>query len=248
MKILILGSGTCVPSLRRNAPAYLLDAEGLLVLIDCGSGTLLQLERAGKSYRDIDAVFITHRHPDHFADLMPLIHALIATPGFTREKGLSVFAPREFIDYYNLAFMPLFRRITGFNVYLKKIHPSMEYGPFSIRSTRTIHPGEGYAIRFQYNGRGVVFTGDTGYDSRIVEISRGADVLIADCSFLESEKAKGHMSARECGILAREAGVSRLILSHLYPSSMPDEARLTEAQREFTGDIILAEDLMELEI
>ncbi|HHN65197.1 MAG TPA: ribonuclease Z, partial [Nitrospirae bacterium] len=80
MQLLILGSGTCVPSLQRNAPGYLLELEGMRVLVDCGSGILLQLERAGRSYRDIDAVFITHSHPDHISDLMPLIHALIATP------------------------------------------------------------------------------------------------------------------------------------------------------------------------
>ena len=70
MKLIVLGSGTCVPSLKRSAPAYYLEAEGKQILIDCGGGTLLQLEKIGKSYKDIDAVFITHTHPDHIADLM----------------------------------------------------------------------------------------------------------------------------------------------------------------------------------
>ncbi len=248
MKILILGSGTCVPSLKRNAPGYLLEAGNKQILVDCGSGILLQLERAGKSYRDIDAVFITHRHPDHFSDLMPLIHALVATPNFTREKDLFVFGPKEFGDYYTLAFLPIFRRFSNFSIHLKKIHAKMEFDPFKITSTRTLHFGEGYAIRFEHNNKSVVFTGDTAYDKRIVEISKGADLLIADCSFPESEKSKGHMSAKECGVLAKEAGVSRLILSHLYPSSISDSDRVLEAQKEFNGEIILAEDLMEIEI
>ena len=69
MKLIVLGSGTCVPSLKRNAPGYYIEAEDYRILVDCGSGTLLQLERAGRNYKDLDAVFITHRHPDHFADL-----------------------------------------------------------------------------------------------------------------------------------------------------------------------------------
>src|SRR4030066_2105550 len=103
MKLIILGSGTCVPSLKRSAPGYYLQAEDWQALVDCGSGTLLQLERAGKSYKDIDAVFITHGHPDHFADLMPLIHALLATPKFRREKDLYIVAPGGFIAYYEKA-------------------------------------------------------------------------------------------------------------------------------------------------
>jgi len=248
MKILILGSGTCVPSLRRNSPGYLLEAGDKQILVDCGSGTLLQLEKAGKSYRDIDAVFITHRHPDHFSDLMPLIHALVATPNFIRQKDLFIFGPKEFGDYYTLAFLPIFRRIINFSLHLKKIHAKMEFAPFMIKSTRTVHFGEGYAIRFEYNHKSVVFTGDTAYDKRIVEISKGADLLIADCSFPDHEKSRGHMSSKECGILAREAGVSKLLLSHLYPSSTPDSDRVLEAQKEFNGDIILAEDLMEIEV
>ena len=86
MKLIILGSGTCVPSLKRSAPGYYLHAEDWQALVDCGSGTLLQLERAGKSYKDIDAVFITHGHPDHFADLMPLVHALLATQNSGERK------------------------------------------------------------------------------------------------------------------------------------------------------------------
>jgi ribonuclease BN (tRNA processing enzyme) len=102
MKLTVLGSGTCVPSLKRNAPGYLLEADGLQALVDCGSGILLQLEKAGRSYRDIDAVFITHRHPDHFADLIPLVQALLATPNYKREKDLFIIAPEGFRAYYNM--------------------------------------------------------------------------------------------------------------------------------------------------
>jgi ribonuclease BN (tRNA processing enzyme) len=69
MKLIVLGSGTGVPSLVRNAPGYFTEALGQELLLDCGSGTLLQMERVGKRYHTLDAVLMTHTHPDHIGDL-----------------------------------------------------------------------------------------------------------------------------------------------------------------------------------
>ena len=68
MQLIVLGSGTTVPSALRNAAGYYLAVHNQEFLIDCGSGVLVQLERTGKSYRTLDAVFITHTHPDHIGD------------------------------------------------------------------------------------------------------------------------------------------------------------------------------------
>ena len=59
---------------------------------------------------------------------------------------------------------------------------------------------------------------------------------------------KGHLSAKECGLVAKKAGVKKLVLSHLYPADTPDIARVREAEEVFEGKVILAEDLMEIEI
>ena len=244
MKLTVLGSGTCVPSLNRNAPGYFLTAGDCRILVDCGSGTLLQLERAGKSYRDIDAVFITHGHPDHFADLMPLIHALIATPGYKRQRDLSIVGPEGFIAYYNKAVAPIFGSIRDFPVQTIAIDDKLAFGPFQVCAAKTVHSADSIAYRFEHNSRSVVFTGDTDYDQEVIALAGGADLLIADCSFPDSLKAKGHLSAGECGLVARKAGVGKLLLSHLYPAPSPYSDRVTESRINFGGDIMLAEDLM----
>ena len=64
MKLTILGSGTCVPSLKRNAPSNYLKIGDKQILVDCGSGTLLQLEKANLTYNEIDIVCISHYHTD----------------------------------------------------------------------------------------------------------------------------------------------------------------------------------------
>ena len=248
MKLIILGSGTCVPSLERNASGYFLEADECSVLVDCGSGTLLQLVRAGKSYKDIDAVFITHTHPDHFADLMPLVHALLATPEFKREKDLHIIAPGKFVEYYERAITPIFGEMRDFSIQISGIEDKMDFGPFNLFTAKTVHSIDSIAYRFENGGRSVVFTGDADYDQGIIALSEGADLLIADCSFPDSMKAKGHLSSRECGIVAQKAGVKKLLLSHLYPSGTPDIARVKESREVFDGEVVLAEDLMEIEI
>jgi ribonuclease BN (tRNA processing enzyme) len=248
MKLIILGSGTCIPSLKRNAPGYYLEAEECRILIDCGSGTLLQLEKAGRSYKDIDAVFITHRHPDHFADLMPLVHALLATPKFRREKALSIVAPKGFDKYYSQAVESVLGKPRDFPVQLIGIEDKFAVGPFHVFTVKTIHSTDSVAYRLEHKNKSVVFTGDADYDQGIISLSANADILVADCSFPDSQKAKGHLTAKECGLIAKKAGVKKLLLSHLYPSDVSDAGRVREAQEFFDRDVVLAEDLMEIEI
>jgi ribonuclease BN (tRNA processing enzyme) len=248
MKLIVLGSGTCVPSLKRNAPGYYLEAKGRQVLVDCGSGTLLQLERAEKSYKDIDAVFITHLHPDHFADLMPLIHALLATPGFKRKKGLFVIGPDKFRDYYEKAIASVLGTPRDFSIHVIEIKDRLVLDPFRIFSAKTVHSHNSIAYRFEEGKKSLVFTGDSTYDEGIVKLSKDADLLVADCSFPHSLKTPAHLSSKECGLIAKEAGVKRLLLSHLYPADIPDTERIKECKEVFDGDVTLAEDLMEIEI
>ena len=248
MKLIILGSGTCVPSLKRGAPGYLLEAEDWRVLVDCGSGTLLQLERAGRSYKDIDAVCITHMHPDHFADLMPLIHALLHTPKFKREKDLSIVAPGGFAAYYEKAIKSIIGEASDFDVNVFEIHEKMELGPFNIFAAKTVHSADSLAYRFEQAGKSAVFTGDADYDQALIELSTKVDILIADCSFPDTQKVKGHLTPKECGLIAKKSGAKKLLLSHLYPADASDSARVREAREFFDGKVVLAEDLMEMEI
>jgi len=247
MKLIVLGSGTCVPSLKRNAPGYYMEADGLQILVDCGSGTLLQLERAGRSYKDIDAVFITHKHPDHFSDLMPLIQALLATPKFKREKKLSIIGPAEFITYYNKAIFTVLGEHLNFPVETVEIGEKFNFIPFQILSAKTVHSRDSLAYRFEYGDTSVVFTGDTDYDEGIVALSGKSDMLIADCSYPDRMKARGHLTAKECGLIAKKAEVKKLLLSHIYPVNESDQDLIRESKEAFDGEVVLAEDLMEFD-
>jgi ribonuclease BN (tRNA processing enzyme) len=248
MKFVVLGSGTCVPSLKRNAPGYYLESGGTGVLVDCGSGTLLQLERSGRSYRNIDAVCVSHMHPDHFADLMPLIHALRATPGFKRKKALTLIGPEGFGRYYDLSIASIIGNPKEFKIEVLEIEDSFVLEPFVITTVMTVHSERSLAYRFEEKGSTIVYTGDAAYDDGLIDISRGADLLVIDASFPESMKVRNHLTSRECGLVAERARVRRLLLSHLYPVDVSDEERLNECREVYSGDVSLAEDLMEIDI
>ncbi len=99
------------------------------------------------------------------------------------------------------------------------------------------------AYRFEVGGKALVLSGDCDYDPGIVALSREADVLVLDCSCPDALKFPGHLAASECGSVAREASVKRLLLSHLYPVIAGEDTRLKECQAAFQGDVRLAEDL-----
>lgn len=248
MKVIILGSGTCVPSLERNAPGYYLEVSGKHILVDCGSGTILQLEKAGKSYRDINAVFVTHIHPDHISDLMPFIHALVATPGYKRENDLLAVGPKDFKKFYESCISFVIKRPRTFIIELVEIEEKLDLGYLHVFSRKTVHSENSIAYRFEDGKKSVVFTGDCDYDEGIIELSRNADLLIADCSFPDSMKVAGHLTPKECGLIARKAKIKKLVLSHIYPAYYPDSQRLEECRYVFDGHVLLAEDLMEINV
>lgn len=176
MKLIILGSGTCVPSLKRGAPAYFLEAGGKQIVIDCGECTLLQLQKSGKSYRDTDAVFITHPHPDHVAGVMPFVHALIATPFFEREKDLSIIGPKGIKKFYEGCVASVMGKPKTFSIHIIEIEDKMDYPPFMVFTAPTVHSENSIAFRFEHAGKSVVITGDADYDNALVELSKNAGV------------------------------------------------------------------------
>jgi len=248
MKLIVLGSGTCVPSAQRCSPGYYLETEDTGILIDCGSGVLRQLDRAERDFSSLDAVFITHAHPDHIADLLPLIHALLATPGLTIKKPLPIFGPPEVGTFIEMCISSLMGRIKELPIVFHESGGKIDIKDIFVFSSRTMHSVNSFAYRFEQGERSVVITGDSDYDSRLVEFSMKATLLVADCSFLDEEKVAGHMVPRECGLLAKEAGVRTLILSHIYPSQYPETERLKECRRVYDGTVVLAEDMMEFDV
>ncbi|HIJ83859.1 MAG: beta-lactamase domain protein [Magnetococcales bacterium] len=249
MKCIVLGSGTGIPSPSRNSAGYFLEAGGLNLLVDCGPGTMRRLVRARKGIANLDAVFITHTHPDHVSDLTPIIHAL-RVGGGGRRKKLTVYGPSGFKDYFDRIVLTQVRLPELFALEALEVEERMTLGSLTVQTFPTVHVEHLNSVgyRFEENGRSVVFSGDCDYSQGLIDGAHRADVLILDCCTLDSDKMEGHLSAGLAGLVAAKAEVKHLIPTHFYPIPAADSEREQECRIQFSGKITLAEDLMVFEV
>jgi ribonuclease BN (tRNA processing enzyme) len=250
MKLTVLGSGTSVPNLQRNSAGYLLEENGQRFLIDFGYGNIHQLLRLGITYHDIDRIFFTHPHPDHMCDLIPFLFAS-KYPLDPRTRDLPIIAGPGFAGYFE-------RMMQAFNHWLSpdsyKVQiieldkEKREFDGLEVTAGKVQHIEMSRGFRFtNVEGKMVTFSGDTDYCDEIVELGRRADLLILECSTPDDMKVEKHLTPELCGRIAREAGCKTLLLSHFYPPCEMSSV-LASCQREFSGKIILADDLTTVDL
>jgi ribonuclease BN (tRNA processing enzyme) len=249
-RVTILGSGTCVPYGRRGPAGYAVEAGGETVLVDSGSGTLDRMLRADIDYRRLAAVAYTHTHPDHTADLAPLLFALNFTPGFEREQPLSILGPPGFEDFLAAleSIYPGIRPRSYRRDVVEMGDSELALGAGAVVSRRVEHAGlAAVAYRFEVDGARIVFSGDTSYCPGIVDIARRADLLVIEASSPFDGDPGPHLNAALAGRIASEAGARRVVLTHQYPSCDEHDMPALVA-RHFDGQVLVGEDLMVLEV
>jgi ribonuclease BN (tRNA processing enzyme) len=255
LKVIVLGSGSCVPSFKRYPSSYFFYPLGLKEnwLIDIGEGALFRLSEAGKSYREIGRIFISHTHPDHIGALVPLLLALNYTPGFKRKKPLFIYGPEDVGKYL--------RMNQDFAGYLKCEFPlefivcsnmtEMKIGDCLLETKEMEHFGPTLGFRWHIGDKVVAYGADGALSDSLIELSRNADLLILESSYPQDKPNPGHLTTMEAGEVAVKAGAKRLMLTHFYPevAGMNEEEIKTQARSSgYEGEIILAKDLMTLEI
>lgn len=248
MELVILGSGTCVPTLERGPSGYALMIGGHLILMDGGSGSLRRLLEARLSYRDIDYILYSHPHIDHTAELLPLLFALKNTPGFLREKKLTILAPKGFGAIYNglLSIYGDWVISPSYEIELIELwDDEFKANGWKAKSKPMHHRmAIGYRIEMS-DGKTLVYSGDTGICSEIIELARGADLLIIECSFPDGIGVEGHLTPSEAGKIARASAAKKLVLTHLYPIC-DDYDVVTQCRAVYDGEVVLARDLLRL--
>jgi ribonuclease BN (tRNA processing enzyme) len=246
MELTVLGSGTIVPSLTRWSPGYVLRVGPTTILIDLGPGTLRRMVEAGAGLPDIDAVCISHFHPDHVADFVPLVFASKYALGSQRLRDLTVIAPAGFGELY-AGLIEVFGDWIipeAYRIDLRESDGSAVcVGSCSVTSAPANHNPESIAYRFEGDGASLVYSGDTDWSDPLIELARGADLLLLECSFPDDMKVPGHLTPSEAGRFARDAGVSHLVLTHLYPP-VEDVDIVSLVGASFPGRVTVAEDLI----
>jgi ribonuclease BN (tRNA processing enzyme) len=166
MELIILGSGTGVPSLKRGSPAALIKTDEQSILLDSGSGTVARMLHAGVTYKDLDAVLYTHIHPDHSADLVPLIFACKYEED-PREKDLLIIGGRGFRDYFEGL-----RWLYGswiepqtFRIHIREVlTDEVKIGALQVTAIPLEHAPESVGYRVAApQGQTLVYSGDTHF-------------------------------------------------------------------------------------
>jgi ribonuclease BN (tRNA processing enzyme) len=244
LDVTVLGSAGSHPGVGRACSGYLVRAGGTNLLLDAGNGSTANLQRL-VAFRDLDAVVISHRHVDHCVDLVGAFYALRFDPAFDRR--IPLYAPPE-----------VFETLTGlmsgdsamefaevFDHHLVADGDRVTLGAVTLTFARANHPPPSVSVRVEAADRTLAYSGDTGGSPELVEVARGAQLFLCEATWAGelADRTPGlHLTGAEAGRIAREAGVGRLVLTHVAGAT--DRAQvLAEARATFGGPVELAEDL-----
>ncbi len=253
MEVLILGSGTGVPWRQRAACSVLVKTKGLCLLLDMGPGVLRRLSEEGLDFQELDAIFLSHFHPDHTADLWPYFFATRGS-SFERAEEVVLVASEGFLSLaagleaaYGRWVKPREGLLRTVLLDPLKRHFLEPLPGLNLDAAPTLHTPHSLAFRLEAKGRALVYSGDTDYAPELIALSQGADLLILESALPEGMKVEGHLTPALAGRLAAEAKVKTLVLTHFYPETAGQDM-LTPAQKEFGGPVILAADGMRLRV
>jgi ribonuclease BN (tRNA processing enzyme) len=242
LKLTIVGFWGGYPKVNEASTGYLLEHEGFNLMIDFGSGVMSRLQNFVQP-EELDALVLSHYHPDHVADIGVLQHARLIQ-GFLGKKSPQLPIYGHAKDKQEFAKLT-YKNITKGIAYdpAKKL----QVGPFTISFISAVHPVPCYAMRIEAGSKSLVYTADTSFKEEFIPFAAGADLLLSECNFYGNQDGKGagHMNSYDNGKLAEGARVKQLVLTHLPHYGEIDQL-VSEASAVFSGPITLAREGLEI--
>lgn len=246
MKLVVLGSGTMLPTSRRSPSAFLLETEKARILLDCGHGTLARLVELGIDPRDITAIFASHFHTDHIGDLFNLVHARFVGDLYQRREHrlLTLIGPEGLEKRYRK-----WREISWPE--LGEEYP-LEFWEGTLASTIADASLQTFpvahvpwfgsvGIRLKIKGKTIVYPGDVGSAhplDDLVERAKNAHLLIIEAGY--PHRTPNHFTLEQAEEVARLANVERVLIVHMRP--LPEEEERVAHFVSTRDTFIVAED------
>lgn len=244
MKITVIGYWGGYPAKNEASSGYLLEYGDYRVLLDCGSGVLSELQNHLHP-EELDAVVLSHYHPDHVADVGVLQHALLIQQMLSgKKKTVPIYGHnQDELEFGKLTYKEITKGIAY------SPNQPIQIGPFTFQFMQTKHPIPCYAMRIEVEGHILVYTGDSAYMEEFVDFAKDANILLCESNFYSNMDGSeaGHMTAREAGIIANKANVQLLILTHL-PHYGEHQQLIKEAREMFKREIALAKSCLEFQL
>jgi ribonuclease BN (tRNA processing enzyme) len=234
------------------------EANGSRLLVDCGSGATLRISEADIPVGKIDAVLFTHFHADHCIDF-PVFAMTSYLAG--RTAPLTVYGPTGVARFVEMMFDQLFPYIptlvsglTGapWDLVVKEVTPGGKFriGAFSIQAGAAKHSVPSLCYRLDTGDEAMAVSGDTEATNVVADLARGCQLLVHECPFpVHMGHIPDHTQASDVGTIAARAGVSAVLLTHLFEDVVGHEEEMEQAiRRNYSGRIIFGADLMTLRL
>jgi len=232
MRLTVIGCSGSGPGPASPASCYLVEHEEFVLVLDLGNGAFGALQ-AVIDPGMVDAVYLSHLHADHCLDVAPFV-VWHRYSGRSDGRTVPLYAPVGADRRLATAYDPDGGSLDDVFDVTAIGAGSWRIGPFEVTTVRTQHPVECHAVRLSAGGRSLVYTGDTGPSAEVVELARGADVLLAEAAYPDVPGLPGglHLTGRQAGEHAAAAGVGRLIVTHV-PAWVDADAQLAAARAVF---------------
>ncbi len=250
MRLTVLGASPACQNPGGACSGYLLEQDDTALLLDCGSGVLGRLQRYLKPDA-VQAVIVSHMHADHTLDLLPYRYYLC----FLDEEG----SPRQQTALYlpptgHERLLLVSSLQDPSSTFFSDTFATSEYdprhplhvGPFSISFIPVRHIPHTYAMRIQGDAI-FAYSADSGPCEGLAEVARDSDLFLCECSNIENSDYPFHLTPRQAGAYARDAGARRLLLTHRW-WRLGEELTVAQAREEFSGPVELAREDMRITI
>ncbi len=265
--VILIGTGSPQYDPQRAGPSALIQYRGRFVLVDMGNGVQSKINELGVSLRDVAALIVTHHHLDHTEEFIAvLLYRLlrggavdvIGPPGTSKMTDFARDFYSEDMAYRmsrqgrstTEAARPTVREVRGGEAFdLAGLH---------VATTNVNHTIHTVAYRFEAEGHAIVISGDLTYSDSLIALAHNADVLVIDSggSIVRSGAARrpeaasahndAHASAAEIADMAVKSGVKTLVLTHIAPGDVDEEATVKALGERFPGRVQVGRDLLEI--
>ena len=224
-QITVLGSGTMVPSQEKNPAGFLVSAGNKKILLDAGHGTIRRLVDLKINLQDIDYVFISHFHTDHFGDAFSLVHSRWVDDHYNnrKHKKLTFFCPKGTKSRFKL-WRKIFwvEKNEEYPLEFKEGPKKFKIGDISLEILPIKHVKwfSSVGIVINYKNKKIAYTGDIGSDNNFNDLLKkvkNSDLLIIESSY--ENRSPNHYTIEQAKELSNKAGAKKTLIVHVKPQN-----------------------------
>lgn len=242
MRLRVLGMRASYPGPDGVCSGYLVDDGVTALLFDCGHGVVGRLASV-MDPADLDAVFITHGHPDHVADLFALMARLRYAPDGPA-PALPLYGPHRLLESLSCMLSERGTRELLAAFEHRPLHAGQQVrvGGLAVEAAAVTHSDEAFGFRVLSDTGSLFYTGDAALTEELPREAAGCGLILCEATLPQGAGSGAeHMTPAQAATLAREAGAEALLLTHLWPG-VPGRAILDQAEEVFGGLTLLARD------